>query len=657
MKRLLFLTSTILSSVIYASDVDPFDLSLEEILSVKVEVATLSSDDERDIPAAVSVMTEKEWSRFGAIRGSDVIDRMTGMSTSPFIGSYVAGLRGFNSSSSFRKMAYVLDGIPLNTFYNGSSQIGVGNFPDLFMLERIEVARGPISNIYGSSAMLGAVSMKTWNPSKDKVEAKLSKGSFGHDSFGIRLSKRINDKVKLSLLASQSDVDDVKGDSRYKDSSGVIRKKEYKNAWYKKSAMMKLDYSSFSFQLLHSTFSFFDQPVFELTSAYDPRSYSDQPYEFTMLKLEKRAAFAGYDLKTVLYGKLSTGSFSTTTVGEGLPDGSESVGLNKTREESFGLDLHLSPKTKQWFVGLDYIGSQVPYRRGSLGTIGSVISPIGGEGAKRYQLSVKGNYKLSLKEDMLALHIGGRYDSYSDDGERLSPRAGLIYKKSKELTYKLVYSNAYRVPDLGVKAGSSSFFVLPADKLDPEKFESIELIALYKNSHFKAFFSLFRNELKDEIVTVSQTPPNSKAINSRDGLGQGIETELKYSDKNWLYDLNATYTFSRDVGIFPKAIVKWSIGKQMNKVFASLYGKHYFSYLSSATPIPAGRYSVRNMSRYLKLGAHIDYSFKRFHGSHLVSLDIQNLLNRANVAPYNASRENGLIEEGIGFLGSYKFKF
>lgn len=655
MNKAALLSCALLSSHLYASDVDPFNLSLEEILSVKVEVATLSQEDEKNIPASVSVITEKEWERFGAQRGSDVLDRMTSMTTSPFLGSYILGLRGFNSTSSFRKVAYVLDGVSLNTFFDGTSQVGSGNFPDLYLLERIEVARGAISNVYGSSAMLGAVSMKTWSPKKDTVESRISTGSFGYDSFGVRLSKAIGNDFRLSLAASQSDVDDEKGKSVYKNSSAETKEAEYKNAWSKKSVLLKLEKSKHSFQVLHSQLSHFDQPTFELTNSYDPRSFDSAPNRFTLIKLTNNFSFGEYGLKAITHFKEMDTHFSSTTVGEGLPNGSETVSTTKAREQSYGVDLLFTPNSKKWFLGTEYYGSKVPYRRGSLGTLGKEVSPIGSEGAKRYQLSVKGNVQYPLMGEDFNLHVGGRVDKFSDDGTRFSPRAALIYSQSKDLTYKLVYSNAYRVPDLGVRAGTTSFFVLPNDNLDPEEFESIELITLYKKSNLKAQLSLYRNELKDEIVTKTTTAPNSQANNSRDDISHGIEGEFRMSKKNWVYELNADYSLSRAEATFPKLMLKWSLGYELDNIFTSLYGKNYFNYNTSQELI--NKFTGRSVSRYFDLGLNVGYSFKRWNSSHLLSLDVKNILNRENVAPYHASRENGLIEHGLGLFGSYKFKY
>jgi len=640
-------------SPLYASEVDPFNLSLEEILNMKVEVATLVKDDERDIPAAVSVITEKEWRRYGAQRGAQAIDRLTGMTTSPFLGSYIAGLRGFNSTSNFRKMSYVIDGVPLNTFFNGSAQFGAGNFLDLYLLERIEVARGPISNVYGSSAMLGAISMKTWDPDKNTIESSLSVGSFGYNSFGVRAKTSFNN-VNITLGASQSDVDDINAKDLYKDASNNQIESRYRDQWEKKSAILKLNFGNFNFEYLYGSLSYYDQPIFELSNNYGPRALSLEPNHFNLIKISHEASFEDVNLKTIVHAKEFDAHFSSTTVGTELPDSGDTASVNKGRENGFGIDSLISSKSKNWFFGLEYSGAEVPYRKGSLGAIGKELSSIEGEAAKRYQVSAKGNYRFDFMSKQLAFHIGGRWDSYSDDDAHLSPRAALIYKKSKNMTYKLIYSHAYRVPDLGVRYGSTPFFVLPNDNLKPEKLESVELISLYKRDKFRGFISLYHNELKDEIVTAGQTPPYSKAVNLGDGKGAGVEVELRQSYKKLVYDFNANYSLTRDNLTFPKFITKWSVGRDFGSSFVSLYGKHYFNYASSANPNPSSKFSPRYGSNYLNLGLHADYSFKWAKSSHLLSLDIKNFLNRENVAPFNSSSQNGLIEEGTGFFASYK---
>ncbi|OIQ20549.1 MAG: hypothetical protein BM556_00995 [Bacteriovorax sp. MedPE-SWde] len=654
--------NTLLAAMLFTSsalaDVDPFDMSLEDILSVKVEVATLTAEEERDIPAAVSVITEKEWERFGAHRGSHVLDRITGLTTSSFFGNYIIGVRGFNSTNAFRKVAYVLDGVSVNRYSNGSGQSGLGNILDLYLLEKIEVAKGPISNIYGSNAMLGAVSMSTWSPKVDSYEGNISIGSFGYDNFGARASKKIFNDYRLTIGVTQRDIDNEKVTQDFIQ-SGVSKKGTTKRAWSKKAALLKITKNDFNFSLIYSEYRYFDFPSFELSNNYDPRAFSRDPNDFTMIKIEDSYTFSGLKLKAALNAMQGNASLTSNATGDGLPGAGELASINKARENGFGAKLHLSPKVRDdfnWFVATEYTGNRVPLREGALGDVATELNEMN-ENGKRYQLSLVGNIDYPILKEKLNIHIGGRVDKYTDDGTHYSPRAALVYHQSEDLTFKLLYSDSYRAPDLGVKAGSAPFFVLPADKLKAEKMRAYEAIALYKKRNLRVFFSLFSNKLKDEIQTLGQTAPYSKGVNTRDGKSSGVEFEYRYSANAWIYDFSSTYLMTRDAETAPKTIVNWSLGKEYKKWFFSLNAKHLFNYHSSAYANPRSKFEVYKMSRFFDLGLHVDYSIKELGGSHLISLDIKNILDRENFSPYNASRQNGHKEAGLGVFGSYKFKY
>lgn len=96
-----------------------------------------------------------------------------------------------------KRTLILLDGIPLNDPYAGSQHLG-GFYPE--SLERIEVAKGPFSSLYGGYAMGGVVHLMTRMP--EKLEVKF-KGGYG-DAFEEgeamenlrRFSFSVGDRVK-----------------------------------------------------------------------------------------------------------------------------------------------------------------------------------------------------------------------------------------------------------------------------------------------------------------------------------------------------------------------------------------------------------------------------------------------------------------------------
>jgi vitamin B12 transporter len=94
---------------------------------------------------------------------------------------------GFARGASVNQMLYLVDGVKL---HDPSSALA-GNFSFLSpqLIEKIEVVRGPLSSLYGSSAMGGVVNVITRK--KEGVEFSLAGGSHGTLESSIHFGKRL----------------------------------------------------------------------------------------------------------------------------------------------------------------------------------------------------------------------------------------------------------------------------------------------------------------------------------------------------------------------------------------------------------------------------------------------------------------------------------
>jgi vitamin B12 transporter len=93
---------------------------------------------------------------------------------------------GFARGASVNQMLYLVDGVKL---HDPSSALA-GNFSFLApqLIEKIEVVRGPLSNLYGSSAMGGVVNIITRR--REGVQFSLSGGSHGTLASNVHFGKR-----------------------------------------------------------------------------------------------------------------------------------------------------------------------------------------------------------------------------------------------------------------------------------------------------------------------------------------------------------------------------------------------------------------------------------------------------------------------------------
>ncbi len=94
---------------------------------------------------------------------------------------------GFARGASVNQMLYLVDGVKLHD--PSSSLAGNYSFLSPQLIEKVEVVRGPLSNLYGSSAMGGVVNVITRK--KEGVQLSLSGGSHGTMAGNVHFGKRL----------------------------------------------------------------------------------------------------------------------------------------------------------------------------------------------------------------------------------------------------------------------------------------------------------------------------------------------------------------------------------------------------------------------------------------------------------------------------------
>lgn len=121
-----------------------------------------------------------------ANRGKGVQDTQAGV-----------GMRGFSGrGSSQARTLILLDGQPLNDGYTG--QLSWATLP-IGEVDRVEVARGPFSSLYGGNAMGGVVNILTRPVSARELEFTGERGSQDTSIYGFRFSDRLWNRLGVTL--------------------------------------------------------------------------------------------------------------------------------------------------------------------------------------------------------------------------------------------------------------------------------------------------------------------------------------------------------------------------------------------------------------------------------------------------------------------------
>ncbi|MCU0430361.1 MAG: TonB-dependent receptor plug domain-containing protein, partial [Cytophagaceae bacterium] len=204
-----------------SSGVDFYEMSLEDLLNVKVSVASAGELTSRESPGIVTLITQEEIKNSGARDLMELLSFVPGVSFHQDVqGSVGIGMRGNWGHEG--KILMILDGQELNE--NLYSTLNFGNHYDLSSIKQIEIIRGPGSSTYGGYAELGVIKITTYSAEEiNGLELGATYGqydkSYARRNVSLSMGKKFNDfsVVYHGFLGqgnrSQDEYSDFYGDS------------------------------------------------------------------------------------------------------------------------------------------------------------------------------------------------------------------------------------------------------------------------------------------------------------------------------------------------------------------------------------------------------------------------------------------------------------
>jgi len=146
------------SSSTFAASGEINDMSLEDLLDIKVSVVTKKDTSARRSPGIVTVLTEREIVNSGARDLIDLLRTVPGLNFGLDVQNVVGlGVRGLWAQEG--KVLLLVDGVEFNEILYSSLQFG-NHFP-VEHIKRIEIIRGPGSVVYGGFAELAVIRVTT----------------------------------------------------------------------------------------------------------------------------------------------------------------------------------------------------------------------------------------------------------------------------------------------------------------------------------------------------------------------------------------------------------------------------------------------------------------------------------------------------------------
>jgi Outer membrane receptor proteins, mostly Fe transport len=142
------------------------ELNLENLLNIKVVTASGGAAEERELSSAnVIVYQHTDIARHGWTSVAEVLAHVPGLYVIDDLVTPSVSVRGASGgySSATRIVKVMINGVQVNFRPDMTAFLGPGYIP-IDAVERIEIAKGPLSALYGSNAFLATVNVITVTP-------------------------------------------------------------------------------------------------------------------------------------------------------------------------------------------------------------------------------------------------------------------------------------------------------------------------------------------------------------------------------------------------------------------------------------------------------------------------------------------------------------
>ena len=508
----------------------------------EVTAASRATESVEDAPASVTILPSQELRALAYPTLAEALRGVRGLYVSDDRSYATVGVRGLARPGDYgNRVLVLLDGMPTNDDWIGSSYVGYDLRTDLEDVRRIEVVRGAGSVLYGTGAVSGVVNLVPRGPEREEgVEASLS--AVDHGVGRARVSGMVKGSDDVGFWTSVSAARGMGRDFEFPELAdpvaGITGEVEGLDGFDAGTVTGRGWAGDFNLQ-----YSVHVREKFLPTAPYgarvgDPRTKFIDGRGLVELRHEPELSRSVSLLSRVFANHYRFRG----DIGYAPEDG----GL--AREAFFGT----------WF-GLEerLVLRPIDPLRLTVGGEGQVHTRVHQEGRDDdgtyldrddpYQIGA-GYLLVDLEpSDLLKVSAGARLDAYSTFGSSLNPRAAVIVHALPGNTVKLLGGKAFRAPSI-YELYYTAFTQAESPDLGPETMYTGELeVSQRLDGGFTAVAAGFGNYIEGLVVSRgegTEADPLHYVNSEFPILTLGGEAELR---REWRQGamLAVTYSYQR----------------------------------------------------------------------------------------------------------------
>ncbi len=686
---------------------DYLDLSIEELMKIKVVTASKQEKQISDVPASVIIITKPDIEAYGYQSLKEILSNVLGMYKIDDYRNVSFGVRGFFTNVYSRNIIFMINGVVQKQPMQNWNDLNLMNL-QVESIQRIEVVRGPAAIIYGNDAFFGAINIITHidDETDSKSSGIISYGSSNSFRSNFQVTSNTNNSnFNLSAGYYRTDGRDIPFnkiiDSVQKMDKNWIKDGSTNGYFIQDSKYINLSIKHKGFYA-NLSFDETDRNLIQLLKiVYDTtklkrndniiRSNIGYKYEINPnFIFDIRSTYEKYNL------------LSHYNDGYITPEVNYGLGRIEISRFNYELLVFLKP--------LDYLNITFGANHSIVPNGANNQTDIPATGRNRFSenlLTNEATYSLFSQIDFeitksLRFVTGFRADkqnpykmknikfdsnnyidsvySYNYDDIEIIPLASLIYNLDERNIFKFIYSEAIGRPGI-----YENFYILWVNhpELVPQSISTTEFnLSSIILKNFSVDLSIFYNNLKNLLVRRSTFISEvSQTINTTDNSGNmetvGGEIQIKYEPINNLFlDFSLSYqntknnTFDIEAAYSPNILAYFKVKYSFTKDIIFSLSTYYVGSMEAdwnETPIdpqngnfnPIGRINETTPS-YLNLSANIRFNdilkekvFFNIHFDNILNSDFHYPPTYANwtILP------NGTYDSGFQIYATLGIKF
>lgn len=714
----LILLGTVCSALAQEPDsVSIYDLSIDELMSLKVQSATRKVEPISNIPASIVVITRQDIQSQGWGTLEEVLSHIPGMyqiNDYLWFGTDSYGVRGFFSSGSFSTMTVMVNGVSQKEDWYNSFPLSKINVP-VEAIDRVEVIRGPMSVVYGSNAFLGAINIIT-NQDVKSSQGVAGIGSNGnYKTFGRIAGER--EKVRYTFNAGMFGSRGVEQpylemtdyiDPSWNLPSNPTTKGQLKD--YRKYFGVSMGIGDLVFEFAQTTTNrgvidyypgYADGHQAEIESAYSYFSYTKALSE--SLSVNLKTGYSAFRNRLGYRHNSDSTAYGFNDIFSKSADGEVHLSYNRNKfTANVGLTYHMvfedklvvdAPNLSNDYINLDAgidesklkrtwaLYTQVNY---DFSRKLSVLAGLRIEQTPSYTMSYAVRFDPANPNDYLS-----RTGEYMYGDPYLIPRAALIYHLTDKHHLKVMYGVATKDASVGENMDIVRYPDRP--QLKPANMQTFEVNytgAVAKSTMLN--LSLFHNSLRNLISRTNQIEDDvMRLFNTNSGKLRTVGVEASASitiQPRFTSTISAVYQQSTnlqdgyegiDLEYAPNLLLyttmAYRVGKNVQVGLSGYYVGKQHAYWKPDSRDASNPLDQRNPAELIRDGSRIGQSAPShfvlstnvrvnqiFGTNAFCSLYVYNLTN--SEIRYPTTRSNDIFEKGtlgysryVSFSLGYKF--